>query len=88
VAFAVYVVVTVGLTLFVPPMAGSVKLLLSEPVTATAVAFYAVTVNVDELPDAIDVGFAEMVTAVAVPAVTVTIADADAVPPFPVAVAV
>jgi len=45
-------------------------------------------VNVDEFPEGIDVGLATMVTAVAVPAVTVTVVEAVALPPFPVAVAV
>jgi len=60
----------------------------SLPVTVTCVALLAVTINVEEPPAAIDVGFATIVTVGAAPAVTVTIAVADAVPPAPVAVAV
>jgi hypothetical protein len=50
----------------------------------------AVTVNVDELPDTIDVGLAVMVTVGAgfETAVTVTIAVAEVFPPDPVAAAV
>ena len=51
-----------------PPAAGMVLLLPSEPVTVTPVAFVAVTVNVDEAPAATVVGLAVMVTvAAAVP---------------------
>ena len=54
----------------------------------TPVALVAVTVNVDEAPAAIDVGFAVMVTVGAGLAVIVTVAVAEALPPGPVAVAV
>lgn len=51
-----------------PPAAGMVLLLPSDPVTVTPVAFVAVTVNVDEAPAATVVGLAVMVTvAAAVP---------------------
>jgi hypothetical protein len=56
-------------------------------VTVTAVAFVAVTVRVDELPDVIEVGFAVIVT-VGAAGVTVTVAAAVAVPPALVAFAV
>jgi hypothetical protein len=62
--------------------------LLSEPVSVTAVAFVAVTVRVDELPAAIEVGFAVMVTVGAGSAVTVTVAAPEAFPPVPLALAV
>jgi hypothetical protein len=54
------------------------------------VAFVAVTVNVEELPEAIDVGFATMVTVGTgfTVELTVTVALAEAFPPVPVAVAV
>jgi hypothetical protein len=52
------------------------------------VAFVAVTVKVDELPDVIEVGLAVMLTVAAGGAVTVTVAVAVALPPAPVAVAV
>jgi hypothetical protein len=50
----------------------------------------ATTVNVDEFPETIEVGFATMVTVGAglVAAVTVTVALAEVLPPAPVAVAV
>jgi predicted tellurium resistance membrane protein TerC len=48
----------------------------------------AVTVNVDELPDVIEVGFAVIVTVGAEFVVTVTVAVAEVVPPAPVAAAV
>jgi hypothetical protein len=60
----------------------------SVPVTVTPVAFVAVTVNVDELPEAIVVGLAVMPTVGAGAGVTVTVVPADAFPPAPVAVAV
>jgi hypothetical protein len=91
VAVAVYVVVTVGLTAWVPPAACRVYVLPSVPVTVTAVAFVAATVNVDELPEAIEVGLAEMLTVGATggpDGVTVTVAVAVVFPPAPVAVAV
>jgi hypothetical protein len=61
------------------------------PVTVTAVAFVAATVNVDELPAVIEVGLAARVTAGAgagAAAATVTAATDDALPPVPVALAV
>jgi hypothetical protein len=81
-------VVAVGLTACVPPAAARVYELPSLPATVTVVAFAAVTVRVEELPAAIEVGFAEMVTVGAGPvlAFTVTVAVAVTVPPAPVAV--
>jgi hypothetical protein len=82
-------VVAVGLTACVPPVAAKVYELPSLPATVTEVAFVAVTVKVEELPAAIEVGFAAMVTVGAGPdAATVTVAVAATVPPAPVAVAV
>jgi hypothetical protein len=52
------------------------------------VAFIAVTVKVDELPEVIEVGFAVMLTVGAGFAVTVTTAVAEVLPPGPVAAAV
>jgi hypothetical protein len=52
------------------------------------VAFVAVTVKVDELPAAIEVGLAVIATVGAEFAVIVTVAVADVFPPAPVAVAV
>jgi hypothetical protein len=52
------------------------------------VAFVAVTVNVDELPEAIVLGFAVIITVGAGLPVTVTDAIAEAFPPAPVAAAV
>ena len=51
-------------------------------------ALVAVTVNVDEPPEAIEVGFAVMVTVGAAGGTTVTVALAEVFPPAPVAVAV
>jgi hypothetical protein len=62
--------------------------LLSVPVTVTCVALSAVTINVEELPTAIEVGLATMVIVGAAAAATVTVALAEAEPPPPVAVAV
>jgi len=45
-----------GLTACVPPLGCRLYVLPSDPVTVTCVAFVAVTVRVDELPDAIEVG--------------------------------
>jgi hypothetical protein len=56
------VVVALGLTFTVPPVAGKLLVLPSEPVTVTPVALVAVTVRVEGLPAATVVGFAEMVT--------------------------
>jgi len=62
----------------------------SEPLTVICVAFVAATVRIDELPAAIDVGAAVIVTVglstVAPDTVTVTVAVAD--PKSPDAVAV
>jgi hypothetical protein len=59
------VVVAVGLTACVPPVAEREYVLLSVPVTVTVMALVAVTVKVDELPALIEVGLAVMVTVVA-----------------------
>jgi hypothetical protein len=48
----------------------------------------AVTVNVDELPEVIDVGFAVMLTVGAGFGVTVTVVAVEVFPPAPVADAV
>jgi hypothetical protein len=61
---------------------------LSLPLTVTWVAYVAVTVSKEELPDVIAAGFAEIETVGAGLAVTVTVAVDVAVPPAPVAVAV
>lgn len=60
----------------------------SDPVIVTCVAFAAVTVKVDELPEITEVGFAEIVTDGLGFAVTVTVTVAEAFPPGPEAVAV
>jgi hypothetical protein len=52
------------------------------------VAFAAITVNVDELPELMDVGVAAMLTVGAAGATTVTVAVAEVFPPAPAAVAV
>jgi hypothetical protein len=59
---------------------------LSVPVTVTAVAFAALTVSVEDPPEAIEDGLAEMLTVGA--DAMVTVAVAVALPPVPVAVAV
>lgn len=62
-----------------------------DPVIVTPVAFVAVTVKTEELPDVIEVGLALIVTVGApdpLPVVTVIITLAEAGPPAPVAVAV
>jgi hypothetical protein len=82
------VVVALGLTDCVPPVAWSVYVLPSDPVTVTCVAFAAVTVRVDELPETIAVGLAVMFTAGAGSAVTATVAFAETFPPVPDAAAV
>jgi hypothetical protein len=64
---------------------------LSDPVIVTVEALVAATVSVDEVPAAIEVGFAAIVTVgVATGGVTVTaaVAVAGEVPAAPVAVAV
>ena len=58
-AVAVYVVVDAGLTACVPPGALRLYVLPSDPLTVTWVAFVAAIVRVDELPAAMDTGFAE-----------------------------
>lgn len=91
VAVAVYVVVEVGLTDAVPPVDANVCWLPSVPLIVTPVAFWAVTLKTEELPEVIDVGLALIVTVgapVVPPVVTVIVTLADAVPPLPVAVAV
>jgi hypothetical protein len=60
----------------------------SLPVTVTWVAFTALTVKTDELPDVMEVGFAMMLTVGGAFAVTVNVALAEVVPPAPVAPAV
>ena len=77
-----------GLTACVPPVAGSLYELPSDPVIVTAVAFAVVTVSVELLPGLMEAGLAVMVTVGAGLGVTVTVAVAVAVPPAPVAVAV
>jgi len=74
----------------VPPDAWRGYEVPSDPVTVTCVAFVAVTVKMEALPEAMDVGFATMVTVAAgvETAVTVTVAVAEAFPPAPVAAAV
>jgi hypothetical protein len=56
------VVVVVGLTGWVPPLACRVYVLPSVPVTITWVAFVAVTVKMEELPETIEAGLVEMLT--------------------------
>ena len=80
--------VAAGLTVCVPPFGCRVYVLPSVPVTITWVAFTADTVKMDELPDAIDVGFAVMLTVGGGFAPTVKIALAEVVPPGPAAPAV
>ena len=81
----------VGATDTVPPVAANVRVLPLVPLSVTCVAFVAVTVTLEELPLAIDVGLALMVTVGApdvLPVPTVIVTLAEAVPPDPVAVAV
>jgi hypothetical protein len=82
------VVVTVGLTVCVPPVADKGYEVPSLPVITTTVALVALTVNVEEVPDVIAGGVAVTVTDGAGLEVTVTVAAAVTVPPVPVAVAV
>lgn len=83
-----------GLTACVPPVAPSVNLLPSEPVSESAVAFVAVTVKIEELPAVTDAGAAAIVTVGAldpdpVPEdETVTVDAAVTDPPGPLALAV
>lgn len=82
-------VVAVGLTVSEPPVGEpDVYVLPSVPVIVTDVAFVAVTVRVDELPEVIEAGLAVIVTVGGGFAVTVTVAVAVTVPAGPVAVAV
>jgi hypothetical protein len=81
-------VVAVGLTVCVPPFGCRVYELPSVPVTITWVAFTADTVKMDELPDAIEVGFAVMLTVGGGFELTVRVALAEVFPPAPVAAAV
>ena len=62
VAVAVYVVVFDGFTVCVPPAAGRLNELPSEPASVTPEALLAVTVRVDEPPACTDAGIAETVT--------------------------
>jgi hypothetical protein len=62
IAAAVYMVVAIGLTVWVPPLGCRAYVMPSDPVTVTLVAFVAVTVRVDELPEVIEAGEAEMLT--------------------------
>lgn len=73
-----------------PPVAPTLKVVPSEPLSVTCVAFVAVMVRIDELPAVIEVGVAVIVIAgVADPADdTVIVEFAVAEPPGPVAVAV
>jgi hypothetical protein len=60
IAAAVYMVVAIGLTVWVPPLGCRAYVMPSDPVTVTLVAFVAVTVRVDELPEVIEEGEAEI----------------------------
>jgi hypothetical protein len=62
VALAVYVVVADGVTVCVPPEAGRVYELPSEPVIVTFVAFVAATVSVAVAPPATVAGLDEILT--------------------------
>jgi hypothetical protein len=64
------VVVEVGATDAAPPPAAIVRLLPFVPVIVIPVAFWAITVKVEEFPFVIDVGLALMVTVGAVAAST------------------
>jgi hypothetical protein len=81
-------VVEAGLTEGVPPLGCRLYVLPSVPVTVTVVAFVAVTVSVDEAPEAMEVGVAEIVTVGNTGATTVTVVLTEAVVPPAVAVAV
>jgi len=84
------VVVEAGFTAWVPPAACKLYVLPSEPANVTCEEFKAVIVRIDELPAAIDVGLAAMLTVGAglVTALTVTVTVAVALVVEPVAVAV
>ncbi len=88
VAVAVYVVVALGLTDCVPPVVCSVYELPSLPLTVTPVALVALAVSKEELPGAIDVGFAEIDTLGAGFGLTVMVVVFVLFPPGPFAVAV
>jgi hypothetical protein len=63
----------------------------SEPLRTSVVAWVAITVNMDEPPVAMELGVAVRETVGAAgggPPVTVTMVEADVLPPAPVAVAV
>ena len=85
---AVYVVVAVGFTDCVPPVACSVYELPSLPLTVNPVALVALTVSKEELPVAIDAGLAVMATVGAGLALTVMVVVCEFFPPGPIAVAV
>jgi hypothetical protein len=82
------VVVAAGFTACTPPLGCKVYVLPSEPVNVTCVAFVAITVKLDELPEEIEAGFAAMLTVGAAAATTMMVAVAEVFPPAPVAVAV
>ena len=63
-------------------------MLPSVAVMVTCVAFTAVTVKVDELPDIIDPGLAVIFTVGLGFGVTVTVVTAEVFPPIPEAIAV
>jgi hypothetical protein len=71
--------VLVGLTLFVPLMA---SVPVQPPLAVQEVAFVLDHVNIELLPDAIVVGFADRVTVGIGATITVALAGADA-PPAP-----
>jgi hypothetical protein len=73
-------VVAAGSTTTLPPAGGRVYELPSVPVTVTAVAFVALTVNVDEPPAEIEVGLALMLSVgpVAAPCTVTLIVSVDA----------
>jgi hypothetical protein len=78
-----------GLTVTVPPAAGRLLVLPSDPVTTTVVALVAATVRVEPVPAEMVVGFAAIVTVGAGgAAVTVTVAVAVTLRPLAAAVAV
>jgi hypothetical protein len=88
VADAVYVVVAEGVTVCVPPVAARLNVLPSDPLTVTLVAFDAATVRVEDAPGVMEAGAAEILTVGAGSAATITVADAEMLPPGPVALAV
>jgi hypothetical protein len=83
-------VVAVGFTACVPPVAGRVYELPSDPVTETCVALVALTESVDELPGVIAEGLAVTLTVGGglVELATVTVAVAEMGPETPVAIEV